>query len=123
MSRFGKRGGEVVLLQIMSGQLPIVGNYSIHWVCNENATTKRRIDILDFTNIVQHVSEPTHRYDHRIDPLLLAKMIIVYTRHLIFYDIIYAPLKSKTFPVRKMISWFSEEIEDAKQQRLKLERL
>jgi len=35
----------------------------------------------------------------------------------------HAPLKIKTFPVRQMIPWFSDEIEDAKQQRRKLERL
>ena len=34
-----------------------------------------------------------------------------------------APLKSKTFPVRKMISWFSDEIENARQQRRKRESL
>ena len=34
----------------------------------------------------------------------------------------YASLKSKTFPVREMIPWSSDEIEDAKQQRRKLER-
>ena len=35
----------------------------------------------------------------------------------------HAPLKSNIFPVRHMIPWYSDEIEDAKQQRRKLERL
>jgi hypothetical protein len=51
----------------MSGQLHIVGDYTIHWDCNENATTKRVLDILDSTNLVHHVSEPTHRDGHIID--------------------------------------------------------
>ncbi|KAK2153369.1 hypothetical protein LSH36_299g01004 [Paralvinella palmiformis] len=46
---------------LMSGQLPIVGGYNIHWDCNENVITKRLIDLLVSTNLVQNVSEPTHR--------------------------------------------------------------
>ena len=52
---------------LMSGQLLIVGDYNIHWDCNENATTKMLIDFLDSTNHVQHASEPTHRDCHIID--------------------------------------------------------
>ena len=51
---------------LMSGQLLIVGDYNIHWDRVQNATTKRLIDLLDSTNLVQHVSEPTHRDGHII---------------------------------------------------------
>jgi len=50
---------------LMSGQLLIVGDYN--WDCNEKVITKRLIDLLDSTNLVQHVSEPTHRDSHIID--------------------------------------------------------
>ncbi|KAK2163487.1 hypothetical protein LSH36_79g11101 [Paralvinella palmiformis] len=174
----------------MSGQLLIVGDYNIHWDCNENATTKMLIDFLDSTNHVQHASEPTHRDCHIIDLAVTRQddnivymtsvhsmisddmAIHIYlnmskpprpTRTISFRKIRafdqncqaddirectilrypameldsivcqcnlplktlldkHAPLKSKTFPVRQMIPWFSDEIQDPKQQRRQLER-
>ncbi|KAK2144858.1 hypothetical protein LSH36_725g01088 [Paralvinella palmiformis] len=52
---------------LMSGQLLIAGDYNNNRYCNEIAITKRFIDLLDSTNLVQHVSEPTHRDGHIID--------------------------------------------------------
>ena len=51
----------------MSEKLLIVGDYNIHWDCNENAITKRFIDLLDSTNLVQRMSEPTHGDAHISD--------------------------------------------------------
>ena len=176
---------------LMSGQLLIVGDYNIHWDRVETPTTKRLVDLLDSTNLVQHVSEPTHRDGHIIDLVVTRQddsivqatsVLSMLSDHMAIHvhlnvskpprptktisfrkirsidqdcladnilgsEIIthpateldgmvhqynttlralldkHAPLKTKTFPVRQMIPWYSDEIEDAKQQRRKLERL
>ena len=175
----------------MSGQLLIVGDYNIHWDRVQTPTTKRLVDLLDSTNLVQHVSEPTHRDGHIIDLVVTRQddsivqatsVLSMLSDHMAIHvhlnvskpprptktisfrkirsidqdcladnilgsEIIthpateldgmvhqynttlralldkHAPLKTKTFPVRQMIPWYSDEIEDAKQQRRKLERL
>ena len=59
----------------------------------------------------------------RHPPMELDAMVCQYNSTLRTLLDKHASVKSKTFPVRQMITWFSDEVEDVKQQRRKLERV
>lgn len=52
---------------LKSGKLLIAGDFNIHWDVEKDPERKRLLDILQSSNLTQHVMESTHQDGHTID--------------------------------------------------------
>lgn len=65
-----------------TGQLIIMGDFNVHWDCEDNAKRKQLAELLDVCSITQHVVGQTHTKGHTLD------LVMTLTGHDIVADCI-----------------------------------
>ena len=63
-------GDFVEKLSACSGRLLICGDFNINWMDKENSCVKKLVNLLETYNLVQHITEPTHRSQHLLDYII-----------------------------------------------------
>ena len=54
-------------LSTCSGSLLLCGYFNINWVDKDNSSVKKLLNLLETCNLVQHITETTHRRPHLLD--------------------------------------------------------
>ena len=57
-------------LSACSSRLLICGDFNINWVDKENSFLKNLLNLLETYNLVQHITEPTHRSQHLLNYII-----------------------------------------------------
>ena len=63
-------GDFVEKLSACSGRLLLCGDFNINWMDKENSCVKKLLNLLETYNLVQHITEPTHRSQHLLDYII-----------------------------------------------------
>ena len=63
-------GDFVEKLSACSGTLLLCGDFNINWMDNDNSCVKIFFNLLETYNLVQHITEPTHRSQHLLDYII-----------------------------------------------------
>ena len=60
-------------LAVRPGELLVTGDFNIHVDDTNDPNSRRFLDILDSLNLVQHVTEPTHKAGHTLDLVMYSQ--------------------------------------------------
>ena len=63
-------GDFVEKLSACSGRLLLCGDFNINWMDRENSYVKKLVNYSETYNLVQHITEPTHRSQHILDYII-----------------------------------------------------
>ena len=63
-------GDFVEKLSACSGRLLLCGDFNINWMDKDNSCVKKLFNLLETYNLVQHITEPTHRSQHLLDYII-----------------------------------------------------
>ena len=63
-------GDFVEKLSACSGRMLLCGDFNINWMDKKRSCVEQLLNLLETYNLVQHITEPTHRNQHLLDYII-----------------------------------------------------